>query len=163
MRVTRLGSVCVSLLAAWCVAASALPLFGQVAAGEITGVVKDQTGSAVPGAAVTVTNVETNRQRVVASSGDGVYAAPSLAPGKYRVDVELAGFKPMRREGIRLSTGEKARIDFDLVVGDVLRDSAEQRATYGFQFMSSVSSVSGGALDSASTLMRNRPSRVTSY
>ena len=73
----------------------------------------------MPGATVTVTNVETNQQRVVVSSGDGVYTAPSLAPGEYRVDVELSGFKPIRREGIRLSTGEKARIDFDLAVGDV--------------------------------------------
>ena len=91
----------------------------QVAAGEITGVVKDPGGAAVPGATVTVTNVATNRQRIVVSSADGVYTAPSLAPGEYRVDVELSGFKPVRREGIRLSTGEKARIDFALAVGDV--------------------------------------------
>ena len=64
-------------------------------------------------------NVDTNLQRVIVSSGEGVYTAPSLAPGDYRVDVELAGFKPMRREGIRLSTGEKARIDFDLAVGNI--------------------------------------------
>src|SRR6202521_4842884 len=119
MRVRLVSSMRLSLLAAWCVAASALPLFAQVAAGEITGVVKDPGGAAVPGATVTVTNVETNRQRVIASSGNGVYTAPSLTPGDYRVDVELSGFKPVRREGIRLSTGEKARIDFDLVVGDV--------------------------------------------
>ena len=90
-----------------------------MAAGEITGTVKDQAGAAVPGATVTVTNVETSRQRVLVSSGNGVYTAPSLAPGDYRIDVELSGFKPVRREGIRLSTGEKARIDFDLAVGDV--------------------------------------------
>src|SRR5207249_2165331 len=75
--------------------------------------------AAAPGATVTLTNVDTNRQRVVASSGDGVYTAASLAPGDYRVDVELSGFKPVRREGIRLSTGAKARIDFDLAVGGV--------------------------------------------
>src|ERR1700674_4700259 len=119
MRVRLVSSMRLSLLAAWCVAASALPLFAQVAAGEITGVVKDPGGAAVPGATVTVTNVETNRQRVIASSGNGVYTAPSLLPGEYRVDVELTGFKPVRREGIHLSTGEKARIDFDLAVGGV--------------------------------------------
>jgi hypothetical protein len=119
MRVTRLESICACVLASWCVTASASPLFAQVGAGEITGVVHDQAGAAVPGATVTVTNVDTNRQRVIVSSGDGVYTASSLAPGAYRVDVELSGFKPLRREGIRLSTGEKARIDFDLVVGEV--------------------------------------------
>src|SRR5258705_13631152 len=95
------------------------PLNGQVAAGEITGIVKDPAGAAVPGATVTVTNVATNRQRVVVSTPDGVYTAPSLASGEYRIDVDLAGFKPIRRAGIRLSTGEKARIDFELAVGPV--------------------------------------------
>jgi hypothetical protein len=100
-------------------AAPALPVFAQVAAGEITGIVKDQAGAAVPAATVTVTNVDTNQQRILASSREGVYAAPSLAPGTYRVEVALPGFKPVRREGVRLSTGEKIRIDFGLAVGEV--------------------------------------------
>ena len=57
--------------------ASTSPLHAQVAAGEITGIVKDQAGAVVPGATVTVTNVETNRQRVVVSTADGVYTATS--------------------------------------------------------------------------------------
>ena len=56
---------------------------------------------------------------MVVSTGDGVYTVASLAPGEYRLDVQLSGFKPVRREGIRLATGEKARIDFDLAVGDI--------------------------------------------
>src|SRR5712671_5943138 len=119
MRVPRPLLIGVCVLAAWSVSARPSLLFAQVAAGEITGVVKDQAGAAVPGATVTVTNVGTNRQRVVVSSGDGVYTAPSLAPGEYRVDVELSGFKPVRREGLRVSTGEKVRIDFNLAVGSV--------------------------------------------
>ncbi|PWT84988.1 MAG: hypothetical protein C5B57_03825, partial [Blastocatellia bacterium] len=95
------------------------PLHAQVAAGEITGLIKDQAGAAVAGATVTVTNADTSQQRVVVSTADGVYTAASLAPGEYRIDVELAGFKPVRRGTVRLSTGEKSRIDFDLVVGDV--------------------------------------------
>src|SRR6266849_2213441 len=116
----RLVVMCVvrrCVLTACCFAAGAASLRAQVAGGEITGIVKDQAGAAVPGATVTVTNVGTNRQRIVPSSGKGVYTAPNLAPGDYRVDVELSGFRPVRREGIRLSTGEKARIDFELAVG----------------------------------------------
>jgi outer membrane receptor protein involved in Fe transport len=119
MRVTRLGSIWIFLFAAWRVIGSASILFAQVAAGEITGIVHDSSGAPVPGATVTVTNVGTNLQRALVSGHDGVYTAPSLAPGDYRVDVELSGFKPIRRDGIRLSTGEKARIDFDLAVGAV--------------------------------------------
>jgi hypothetical protein len=105
------------LLTLGCLAWHPALTFGQVAAGEITGVVHDQMDAAVPGATITVTNIETNQQRVSVTTTDGVYTTPSLAPGEYRVDVELSGFKPIRREGIRLSTGEKARIDFALSLG----------------------------------------------
>ena len=116
---TRRGllSIGIAVACAWFVSVS--PARAQTAAGEITGVVKDQAGAAVPGATITVTDTRTNLQRVVVSTGDGVYTAASLTPSEYRIDVELAGFKPVRREGVRLSTGEKARIDFDLSVGNV--------------------------------------------
>jgi carboxypeptidase family protein len=120
MRATGPGSILLCWLAAWCVGVGAAsPLSAQVASGSITGIVKDQAGAVVPGATVTVTDIATNRQRVVASSGGGVYTAPSLPPGAYRIDVELAGFKPARRDGIRVSTGETLRLDFDLAIGDV--------------------------------------------
>jgi hypothetical protein len=95
------------------------PLTAQVASAELTGIVTDRDGAAVPGATVTITNVATNRRLVGATTAEGVYAASSLPPGQYRLDVILAGFRPVRREGIRLSTGEKARIDIELVVGDI--------------------------------------------
>ena len=108
MRVRLTSAVRLLFLLALCVSANLRPLNAQVAAGEITGIVKDQAGAVIPGATVTVTNVGTNRQHVAASTGDGVYTAPSLPSGEYRIDVELQGFKPVRRAGIRLSTGEKA-------------------------------------------------------
>ncbi|HZM91951.1 MAG TPA: TonB-dependent receptor [Vicinamibacterales bacterium] len=120
MRITstrRLLSVCLTI--AYVCSAGTVPARAQVAAGEITGVVKDQAGAAVPGATITVTEIRTNRQRIVVSTEDGVYTAASLAPGEYRVEVELSGFTPVRREGIRITTGEKARIDFDLSVGGI--------------------------------------------
>src|SRR5262249_12094865 len=43
----------------------------------------------------------------------------SLRPGQYRIEVALNGFKPIRREGIGVHTGEKVRLDFDLEVGEV--------------------------------------------
>src|SRR5690348_12755311 len=91
----------------------------QVGAGEITGFITDPAGGAVPGATITITDAATNRRRVVTSTADGVYLAASLSPATYRIDVELQGFRPIRREGVTLSSGEKIRIDFDLSVGDV--------------------------------------------
>ncbi|HZP47744.1 MAG TPA: TonB-dependent receptor [Vicinamibacterales bacterium] len=95
------------------------PARAQIAGGAITGVVKDQAGAAVAGATVTLTNVATRLQRVVVTTGDGVYEAGGLLPGAYRLDVRLAGFKSIRREGVRVATGETVRLDFDLAVGAV--------------------------------------------
>src|SRR5262245_21767032 len=119
VRLTRRISLSVSLPLACVCGAAVMPAHAQTAAGEITGLVKDQAGAAVPGATITVTETRTNLQRVVVSTGDGFYTVASLAPGEYRLDIELAGFKPARREGVRLATGEKARIDFELTVGDI--------------------------------------------
>ena len=58
-----------------------------------------------------------------------------LAPGTYRVDVELDGFRPVRRQGIRVETGETVRLDFELAVGGLSEtrdrhgDAPLQRAT----------------------------------
>lgn len=93
--------------------------FAQTASSELSGVVRDQAGHAVPGASIAVTGTHTNLQRVVVSTSDGLYAVASLAPGEYRVDVTLAGFKAVRREGLHLATGEKARVDIELTAGDV--------------------------------------------
>jgi hypothetical protein len=89
----------------------------QVAAGGITGFVRDQANAAVPGVTVTVTDTATNLQRVVVTTDEGVYTAPSLAPSKYRIDVELSGFKPIRRDGVQVATGQTVRLDFDLQLG----------------------------------------------
>src|SRR5438046_1740700 len=89
-----------SVVIACCIVACVSPLLAQVAAGELTGVVSDPAGAAVPGATITVTNVATNRQRVIVSTRNGVYTAASLPPGDYRIDIELTGFKSVRRDDI---------------------------------------------------------------
>jgi hypothetical protein len=107
-------------IAALCaIAAVSSPAWAQVSSGAMTGIVRDQAGAPVPGATVTVTNRETGRQRIVATTPEGVYTAPGLLPGTYRIEVQLAGFKPLRREGVQAATGQTIRLDFELSVGDV--------------------------------------------
>jgi len=94
--------------------------FAQVGSGALTGVVRDQSGAGIPGAAVQITNIDTNVQRLVISSSDGIYAGTSLPPGNYRVDVQLSGFGPVTRDGIHVTTGTIARLDFEMVVGTIM-------------------------------------------
>src|SRR5262249_55433431 len=107
----------------WLAAAAAIvapaAAFAQMAAGAITGAIVDQAGTPVPGASVTITNVATNQTRLAVTTVDGIYSVPNLAPGEYRVEVALAGFKTARHSGIQVSTGDKARLDVELSVGDI--------------------------------------------
>ena len=110
---------------------SAGAAFGQVGSGALTGVIRDQSGAAMPGVTVTITDAATGRQRVAVSSSDGVYAAASLSPGGYRVAIELTGFRAVTRDGIRVTTGEVTRIDFEMAVGvvtDIVTVTAEAPA-----------------------------------
>jgi len=93
--------------------------FAQVGSGVVTGVIRDQSGAGIPGVTIAITDLDTYRQRIAVSSADGVYAAASLPPGRYRIDIELPGFKAVTRDGIRVTTGEITRIDVEMAVGEL--------------------------------------------
>jgi hypothetical protein len=65
----------------------------QNVTGSLVGIVRDATGAVIAAAAVTVTNEGTNQEVKLATTRDGEYVAPNLAPGTYCVKVELAGFQ----------------------------------------------------------------------
>jgi len=89
----------------------------QVGAGQVTGTIIDMQRAPVPGATVTAVRVRGGAVRTAVSSSSGDYTLPVLPPGEYRIDVELPGFRPIHRKGIRVETGETIRLDFTLVVG----------------------------------------------
>ena len=95
----------------------ASPAAAQIGAAALAGDVVDQAGAAVPGATVTVIAVGTNLSRTAVTGQDGGYSVQGLAPGAYRVRVELSGFRPLTRDGIRLATGETVRLDLQLELG----------------------------------------------
>ncbi len=95
----------------------AAPAAAQVGAGALTGQVSDQAGAAVPGATVTITAIGTNLSRTASTDAEGRYVVSGLAPGSYLLRLELGGFRPLTRDGIRLTTGETIRLDLRLEVG----------------------------------------------
>ena len=95
----------------------ALPAAAQIGRGALVGDVSDQAGSAVPGASVTVTSVATRTSRDATTAADGSYAFQGLAPGIYRMRIQLVGFRAAVREGVRIATGETVRIDVRLELG----------------------------------------------
>ena len=66
---------------------------------------------------MTVTNIDTGDQRVVVTNESGLYRAPLLSLGTYRVTAELQGFKKFEQTGVSLRAGQMAVIDVELGVG----------------------------------------------
>lgn len=99
----------------------ATPAFAQAQAANAAfeGTITDSSGAVLPGVTVTITNVDTGDQRVVVSNERGLYRAPLLPLGAYRLAAELAGFKKFEQTGLSLSAGQAAVINITLGVGEV--------------------------------------------
>jgi hypothetical protein len=87
--------------------------------GTIAGTVTDQAGAVVPGASVKVINTGTNVARDIVSDTQGNFAARSLVPGTYRVEVQAASFAQQVQDNIRLNVSATVTLDFHLSVGQV--------------------------------------------
>ena len=83
----------------------------------LTGRVTDPSGAAVPGVTVTLTHVDTGRERIVTTGANGDWEARFLSPGTYRITFELSGFRPIRREGVAVSTAEMGTVNASLEIG----------------------------------------------
>jgi hypothetical protein len=86
---------------------------------QISGTVKDATGSAIPGAEVTVTQTDTGVTRTAQTGASGDYSLPSLPIGPYRMEVKKEGFSTYIQSGIVLQVDTAPTIDPVLKVGAI--------------------------------------------
>ena len=77
----------------------------QTSTGSVPGVVQDESGAVIPGANVTVHNVDTGISRSVVTDAGGRYRVPSLIPDRYEVQAQVTGFETGVRKGIQLTVG----------------------------------------------------------
>jgi hypothetical protein len=104
---------------------AALPLLAadrvavaQTGTATINGQVADESGAVLPGVTVTAMSPALQVQQVTAATDlEGRYRLTPLPIGTYSVTFELAGFKTVRREEIRLTAGFTARVDAAMSVG----------------------------------------------
>src|SRR5687767_6601208 len=83
------------------VLALTLPASAQTTTATAQGTVRDQDQAVLPGATVTVRNVQTGFVRTTVTDDRGAYSVTFLPPGLYEIVVELSGFRTERREGLR--------------------------------------------------------------
>src|SRR5215472_7741789 len=112
-----------SLLAGYAFAVTCLlllipaSLHAQELRGRITGRVMDPNGAAVPGATVKVTDLSRNTTATITTNDDGIFEAPYLLPGGYRVSVEMSGFKKSLQDNVQVAINETRTLDIKLDVG----------------------------------------------
>ena len=92
---------------------------GQEFRGSITGKVTDPNGAIIPGATVTIKNVETNVQTNTTTNDDGAYNFLLLQPGKYTLTVTQHGFNTAVREGIEIRVADKLTLDVSMQAAGV--------------------------------------------
>lgn len=102
--------------------------FAQSFTGTIVGTIRDTSQAVVPGAEVTIVEINTERTESTVADGAGRYSSVPLPPGEYRVDAGLAGFRRVVRSGIVLTVNTTVVVDFTLEIG-VVSDLVEVQAS----------------------------------
>lgn len=127
-----------------------------VTSGAISGVVSDQNGRPLEGAAIVVVNRATGFQTGAQTRANGRYFVQNLEVGRqYLVRVRLLGFAPQERANVGVTLGQTTRLDFTLTqAAQTLQAVAVQGERADAVFSPTKSGVSTTVTD---TLIRRVP------
>jgi Carboxypeptidase regulatory-like domain/TonB dependent receptor-like, beta-barrel len=85
----------------------------------IQGTVTDTNGGLVPDAKITLTNTETGKIQEAVSGPEGFYRISSLAPGKYKLTIEKAGYSQKVFDNVAIDAEAVQGLDVALEAGEV--------------------------------------------
>jgi len=107
-----LRSVCIRFIAFFCLILFLPPLHAQLA--QISGIVSDAQGAVIPNAQIGIENTSTHVKVEMRTNGAGLYVAPSLQPGSYRISATAEGFEKSIIDGVVVNIGSKASLNISL-------------------------------------------------
>ena len=113
-KIFKLSFLCLLLLGLSTFAAAQ-----STTAGAIGGVVTNPNKEVVPGAAVTVRNVETNKEESATTDDQGRFKVVNLQPGTYAVTIDSSGFSPYSNERVVVEVGRETTLEASLSIGAV--------------------------------------------
>jgi Carboxypeptidase regulatory-like domain len=88
----------------------------SINSGTVSGVIKDQTGSVVPGAKVNLRNPVTGYEQNIVTDSSGAYRLNNIPQNNYRLTVEAPGFAPaIRTVDVRSSLPMVVDISLELL------------------------------------------------
>jgi hypothetical protein len=91
---------------------------GQIPAGTVAGAIVDGTGARVRDASVSIVNEDTEQTRSLLTNADGLFLAPGLRPGRYRIAVAAAGFSRAERTAT-VEAGTTLTLNVTLDIGEL--------------------------------------------
>ncbi len=94
----------------------ARPIRAQDVGASLGGVVVDETGAALPGAAVSILGLDSGHSLTMITGENGRFRAVALPPARYEVTASLSGFRTVKRE-IVLTVGADTTVNLTLAVG----------------------------------------------
>lgn len=97
---------------------SPFPILAQTGS-SIVGVVKDESGAAMPGVTIEVSSPSLIGGTTSVTSTDGHYQVTNLVPGTYTVVFSLTGFQTLRQENLVLTSAFTATVNVVLKIGSV--------------------------------------------
>src|ERR1700722_19000187 len=104
--------LCNALSALIIVVLAASICFAQFALrGSIGGIVTDSSQAVVPGAIVTLTDVDRNQTFKTVTNAAGLFTFTELTIGHYQVTVQQTGFSATKSPVLMLETGQSIRFD----------------------------------------------------
>src|ERR1700733_5821074 len=105
------------VLGMWLLAALAVSSHAQsIISGDVTGTITDASGAAIPGATVTLSNVNTNANQTVTTNADGSYRFAFVSPGTYKLAVSATGFQTQQQANVSVAAGQPTPVNVQLAV-----------------------------------------------
>jgi len=109
-----------AFLLPFCVLAATALLAQVIVTSTIVGTVTDPQGAVVPGAEITLTNVDTGVQWKATTNANGDYQFPNLIAAHYKVGVAKEGFAHTISTAVALENGTNQRINLGLKLGQAM-------------------------------------------
>lgn len=96
-----------------------LPVLAQTAtsSGSVAGRVTDKTGALLPGATVTLTNIQTGLARSAPSNQSGLYNFALVRPGTYIISATKSGFAKSNSVPTPVQIGQTVTVNFSMQPG----------------------------------------------
>lgn len=101
--------------------------------GAVEGTITDSAGAAIPGAVITLTNIDQGLVLKVTTDGRGVYVFSPIKIGSYALNVNAKGFEQVTRQNLLVDLQQRLNVDLALTPGSQTENITVNTSTPALQ------------------------------